>query len=317
MSQEKKFVKLGSIIQEFGLEVLHEGIDYPNVPLNTLDVNRPGLPLAGFFQHFDTERLLVVGLTETTYLEGMTPSQRLECFDRLLAYPVPALIFTRGIRPFPECMEMAEKYDRTVLRTAAQTSAFMSSLIGSLANHLASSITRSGVMLEVFGEGVLIQGESGVGKSEVAIELIQRGHRLIADDAVELRDTGRGTLMATSPELIRQYMELRGIGVIDVRNLFGLRAIKNEQQIDIVINLEPWNDAAVYDRLGLESSYTHILGVKVASITIPVKPGRNLASIIEVAAMNNRSRRMGYNAALELTRRMDEHFAQETAQGGM
>ena len=317
MSQEKKFVKLGSIIQEFGLEVLHEGVDYPNVPLTTLDVNRPGLPLAGFFEHFDTERLLVMGLTETTYLGDMTPQQRLERFDRLLAYPVPALIFTRGIRPSPECMEMAEKYDRTVLRTAAQTSAFMSSLIGSLANHLAPSITRSGVMLEVFGEGVLIQGESGVGKSEVAIELLKRGHRLIADDAVELRDTGRGTLLATSPELIRQYMELRGIGVIDVRNLFGLRAIKNEQQIDIVINLEPWNDAAVYDRLGLESSYTHILGVKVASITIPVKPGRNLASIIEVAAMNNRSRRMGYNAALELTRRMDEHFAQEAAQGGM
>jgi HPr kinase/phosphorylase len=208
-------------------------------------------------------------------------------------------------------MEMAKKYDRTVLRTAAQTSAFMSSLIGSLANHLAPSITRSGVMLEVYGEGVLIQGESGVGKSEVAIELIKRGHRLIADDAVEIRETSHGTLDAQAPELIRHYMELRGIGVIDVRRLFGMGAIKEDQEIDLVITLEPWKDGAMYDRLGLEGSSTHILGVQVPSMTIPVKPGRNLASIIEVAAMNNRNRKMGHNAALELTRRMDEHFAKQ------
>ncbi len=309
MSQSEKCVKLGEIIREFGLEVLHPGPDYENVPLHTLDVNRPGLPLSGFFEHFDTKRLLVIGLTEHTYLEHMDSETRRERFERLFAHPVPAVIITRGLEPFPEGMEMAKQYGRTVLRTAEQTSAFMSSLIGTLANRLAPSITRSGVMLEIYGEGVLIQGESGVGKSEVAIELIKRGHRLIADDAVEIRETNHGTLEATAPELIRHYMELRGIGVIDVRRLFGMGAIKNEQQIDVVINLEPWNDKAVYDRLGLEGSTITILGIEVPSLTIPVKPGRNLASIVEVAAMNNRNRKMGHNAALELTKRMDAHFA--------
>ena len=309
VSQGGKCVKLGEIIQEFNLEILHEGADYSNVPLRTLDVNRPGLPLSGFFEHFDTQRMLVVGLTEMTFLENMTPEQRLESFDRLLAYPVPALILTRGMEPFAECMEAARKYGRTVLRTPQQTSAFMSSLIGSLANHLAPNITRSGVMLEVYGEGVLIQGESGVGKSEVAIELIKRGHRIIADDAVEIKVTSRGKLDATAPELIRHYMELRGIGVIDVRRLFGMGAIKNNQQIDLVINLELWKEHAVYDRLGMDISTTEILGVEVPYMTIPVKPGRNLASIVEVAAMNNRNRKMGHNAALELSRRMDAHFA--------
>ena len=309
MSQMEKSVKLGQIIREFTLEILHQGPDYENVPICTVDVNRPGLPLSGFFEHFDTQRLLVIGLTEYTYLEHMDPEKRRESFDRLFSYPVPAVIITRGIEPFPEGMEMAKKYGRTVLRTPVQTSSFMSALIGSLTNHLAPTITRSGVMLEIYGEGVLIQGESGVGKSEVAIELIKRGHRLIADDAVEIKQTIHGTLLATAPELIRHYMELRGIGVIDVRRLFGMGAIKNDQQIDVVIHLEPWNDKAVYDRLGLEGSTTNILGVDVPALTIPVKPGRNLASIVEVAAMNNRNRKMGHNAALELTKRMDAHFA--------
>jgi len=308
MSVSPYSVKLGEIIQEFDLEVLCAAPDYENQPLRTIDVNRPGLPLSGFFEHFDTKRLLLIGLTETTYLEGMTPARRRESFDRLLAYPVPALIITRGLNAFPECLESAEKYGRTVLRTKAQTSAFMSSLIGSLFDRLAPRITRSGVMMEIYGEGILIQGESGVGKSEVAIELIKRGHRIIADDAVEIKVTNHGTLETTAPELIRHYMELRGIGVIDVRRLFGMGAIKMKQQIDLVINLEPWNDEAVYDRLGLESAQTEILGIKVPSITIPVKPGRNLASIVEVAAMNNRNRKMGHNAALELTHRMDQHF---------
>ncbi|MGI5963631.1 MAG: HPr(Ser) kinase/phosphatase [Lawsonibacter sp.] len=308
MAESLNSVKLGEIIREFELEVLCAAPDYENVPLRTVDVNRPGLPLSGFFEHFDTKRLLLIGLTETTYLEGLSPQKRQERFDRLLAYPVPALIITRGLEAFDECIEMAQKHGRTILRTQAQTSAFMSTLIGSLYNHLAPQITRSGVMMEVYGEGVLFQGESGVGKSEVAIELIKRGHRIIADDAVEIRETNHGTLEATAPELIRHYMELRGIGVIDVRRLFGMGAIKLKQQIDLVINLEPWDDNAVYDRLGLESVQTEILGVKVPAITIPVKPGRNLASIVEVAAMNNRNRKMGHNAALELTRRMDQHF---------
>lgn len=308
MPESKKSVKLGEIIREFDLEVLKAGPDYENVPLRTVDVNRPGLPLSGFFEHFDTKRLLLLGLTEQTYVGTMTSEQRQQSFDRLLAYPVPALIITRGLEVYPECLEMAEKHGRTILRTQAHTSAFMSALIGSLYNRLAPTFTRSGVMMEIHGEGVLFQGESGVGKSEVAIELIKRGHRIIADDAVEIKETNHGTLEATAPELIRHYMELRGIGVIDVRRLFGMGAIKEKQEIDLIINLEPWNDKAVYDRLGLESSFVEFLGVKVPTVTIPVKPGRNLASIVEVAAMNNRNRKLGHNAALELTQKMDQHF---------
>ena len=315
MAGQQKTVRLGEIIQEFGLEILCTAPDYANVPLRALDINRPGLPLTGFFEHFDTERLLLIGLTEHTYLSGLTPEQRRERFDELLAYPVPALILTRGLEPFAECMEMAGKHGRTVLRSTQQTSAFMSALIGSLYNHLAPQITRSGVMLEVHGEGVLIQGESGVGKSEVAIELLKRGHRLVADDAVEIKETSHHTLVATAPELIRGYMELRGIGVIDVIRLLGMGAIKLTQEIDLVVNLEPWDDKAVYDRFGLESHFTEILGVKVPAATIPVKPGRNLASIVEVAAMNNRNRKMGHNAAQELTDRMDRLF-QAQLEGG-
>ena len=310
MPESQYSVKLGEIIREFELEVLCAAPDYENVPLRTVDVNRPGLPLAGFFEHFDTKRLLLMGLTEHTFVAGMSSARRRESFDHLLSYPVPGLIITRGLEPFPECLEMAEKHGRTILRTEAHTSAFMSALIGSLYNRLAPCITRSGVMMEIYGEGVLFQGESGVGKSEVAIELIKRGHRIIADDAVEIRQTNHGALEATAPELIRHYMELRGIGVIDVRRLFGMGAIKDKQQSDLVIKLEPWDVHAVYDRLGLDSVQTEILGIKVPAITIPVKPGRNLASIVEVAAMNNRTRKMGHNAALELTQRMDQHFEQ-------
>ena len=315
MEDNARSVKLGEIIREFDLEILHQGADYADVPLRTVDVNRPGLPLTGFFEHFDTGRLLLFGLTESAYLAGLTPQERLDRFNRLLAYPVPALIFTRGLEPSPECMAMAEKHNRTVLRSTLQTSEFMSTLISSLYNHLAPEITRSGVMLEVHGEGVLIQGESGVGKSEVAIELLKRGHRLVADDAVEIKETSHHTLLATAPALIRGYMELRGIGVIDIVRLLGMGAIKLNQEIDLVINLEPWDDKAVYDRFGLESHFTEILGVKVPSTTIPVKPGRNLASIVEVAAMNNRNRKMGHNAAQELTERMDKLF-QEQMEGG-
>ncbi|WP_243154082.1 HPr(Ser) kinase/phosphatase [Pseudoflavonifractor sp. 60] len=315
MSESNNSVKLGEIIREFDLEILRTGPNYENVPLRALDINRPGLPLTGFFEHFDTERLLLIGLTENTYLEGLSPEQRRESFDRLLSYPVPALILTRGLDPFPECLEMAEKHDRTVLRSTLQTSIFMSALIGSLYNHLAPQITRSGVMLEVYGEGVLIQGESGVGKSEVAIELLKRGHRLVADDAVEIKETSRHTLMATSPELIRGYMELRGIGVIDIGRLLGMGAIKPYQEIDLVVSLEPWDDSAVYDRFGLESHFTEIMSVRIPVVTIPVKPGRNLAAIVEVAAMNNRNRKMGHNAAQELTNRMDKLFAEQTEGG--
>ena len=308
MTETQNSVRLGEIIKEFHLELLHEGEDYQNIPLRTLDVNRPGLPLSGFFEHFDTKRLLVMGLTETTYVSGMSEERRRESFDRLLSYPVPALIYTRGIDPFPECMEMAQKYGRTVLRTQEQTSAFMSSLIGSLYNHLAPRITRSGVMMEIYGEGVLFQGESGVGKSEVAIELIKRGHRIIADDAVEIKETNHGTLVASAPELIRHYIEIRGVGVIDVQQLFGMGAVQFDTEIDLVVQLEQWQDGKFYDRLGLGEETYEILGVKLPYMTVPVRPGRNLAGIVEIATMKNRQMKYGYNPARDFVTRLDQHY---------
>ena len=303
-------VKLGKIIKEFGLEVLRGDTGYENRAIETEDVNRPGLQLTGFFDYFDPSRLQVIGKVETTYLTGLTPEARRESFERLLSQDITALIITRGIDPFPECMEMAERYDRTVLRSQETTSALMSTLIASLKSYLSPQITRHGVLVDVYGEGVLLLGESGVGKSETAIELVKRGHRLIADDAVEIKRTAAMNLMGTAPELIRHYIELRGIGVIDVRRLFGMSAVKDEAVIDMVINLEQWKDGALYDRLGLEELYTTILDVQVPSLTVPVKPGRNLAVIVEVAAMNNRHKKMGYNAALEFTKQINKHFDQ-------
>ena len=303
-------VKLSELIKRFHLEVLRGGAGYEDRAISTEDVNRPGLQLTGFFDYFDPKRLQVIGRVETTYLEGLTADQRRESFEQLLSQDIPALIISRGIDPFPECMEMADKYDRTLLRSQDTTSVLMSNIIAALKSYLAPRITRHGVLVEVYGEGVLLLGESGVGKSETAIELVKRGHRLIADDAVEIKQTATRGLVGTAPELIRHYIELRGIGVIDVRRLFGMSAVKEESEIDMVINLEQWKDGAMYDRLGLENLYTTILDVQVPSLTIPVKPGRNLAVIIEVAAMNNRHKKMGYNAALEFTKQINAHFDQ-------
>lgn len=303
-------VKLTELIREFNLEVVRGGAGYEETLIRAEDVNRPGLQLAGFFDYFDPNRLQLIGKVETTYLQGFSSEERRQKFEALFSKQIPALIMTRGIEPFPECMEMAEKYDRTILRTDEVTSEFLSTLVASLKVYLSPRITRHGVLVEVYGEGVLLLGESGVGKSETAIELIKRGHRLIADDAVEIKKVTAQSLRGSAPELIRHYIELRGIGVIDVRRLFGMSAVKEDQEINLVINLEPWKDNMLYDRLGLENLYTTILDVQVPTLTIPVKPGRNLAVIIEVAAMNNRHKRMGYNAALEFTKQINEHFDQ-------
>lgn len=307
-------VPLGKLIKEFNLEVLRGGGAYGELPIHTEDVNRPGLQLIGFFDYFDHKRIQMIGRVETTYLSGLSSEARRACFDSLLAQDIPCLIISRGMEPFPECTEMAEKYDRTILRTQEATSSFMSALIAYLRTELSPRITRHGVLVEIYGEGVLLLGESGVGKSETAIELVKRGHRLIADDAVEIKRAGTKSLVGTAPELIRHYIELRGIGVIDVRRLFGMSAIKEESDIDLVVNLEQWKDGAMYDRLGLESLYTTILDVQIPALTVPVKPGRNLAVIIEVAAMNNRHKKMGYNAALEFTKQINEHFDQAMSQ---
>ncbi|MCI2106954.1 MAG: HPr(Ser) kinase/phosphatase [Intestinimonas sp.] len=303
-------VKLGQIIKDFELEVLRGAEGYEDLLIQKEDVNRPGLQLVGFFDYFDPKRLQVIGRVETTYLSQRTAEEREKSFDQLLSYDLPALIITRGMEPFPECMAMAEKYNRTVLRTSETTSAFMGAIIASLRNYLSPRITRHGVLVEVYGEGILLLGESGVGKSETAIELVKRGHRLVADDAVEIKRIGVKRLVGSAPELIRHYIELRGIGVVDVQQLFGMSAVREDQDIDLVVNLEPWNESAIYDRLGLEDLYTVILGVKVPSLTVPVRPGRNLAIIVEVAAMNNRHKKMGYNAAQAFTKQINDHFDQ-------
>ena len=303
-------VKLGKLIEEFDLEVLRGVENYQDVLIQREDVNRPGLQLVGFFDYFDAKRMQLLGRVESTYLEQISAEERRECFDAFLAHDIPALVITRGMEPFPELMEMAEKYDRTILRTQETTTAFMGALILALRNYLAPRITRHGVLVEVYGEGVLLLGESGVGKSETAIELVKRGHRLVADDAVEIKRVGVKRLVGSAPELIRHYIELRGIGVVDVQQLFGMSAVREDQDIDLVVNLEQWNDETMYDRLGLEQLYTVILDVKVPALTVPVKPGRNLAIIVEVAAMNNRHKKMGYNAAQAFTQQINEHFDQ-------
>ena len=311
MDVENRYsVKLGKLIEEFDLEVLRGVENYQDVLIQREDVNRPGLQLVGFFDYFDAKRMQLLGRVESTYLEQISSEERRKCFDSFLAHDIPALVITRGMEPFPELMEMAEKYDRTILRTQETTTAFMGALILALRNYLAPRITRHGVLVEVYGEGVLLLGESGVGKSETAIELVKRGHRLVADDAVEIKRVGVKRLVGSAPELIRHYIELRGIGVVDVQQLFGMSAVREDQDIDLVVNLEQWNDETMYDRLGLEQLYTVILDVKVPALTVPVKPGRNLAIIVEVAAMNNRHKKMGYNAAQAFTQQINEHFDQ-------
>ena len=311
----KPSIRLGTIIDTFNLEVLYGPEGYRDQQITIEDVNRPGLQLAGFFDYFDETRLQVIGLVETSYLQRLTRGERRVSFNDLFTYNIPAIIYARSIEPYPECLEMAKKYGRCVLRTEENTANIISSLIAYLHTALSPSITRHGVLVEVYGEGVLIMGESGVGKSETAIELIKRGHRLIADDAVEIRRGTGKRLIGTAPDLIRYYMELRGIGVVDVRRLFGMSAVKYDSPIDMLINLETWRDDAVYDRLGAEECFTTMLDVQLPTMTIPVKPGRNMAVIIEVAAMNNRNRKMGHNSALEFSQQVDAHIEAKAARG--
>jgi HPr kinase/phosphorylase len=268
-------------------------------------VNRPALQLAGFYNYFDPNRLQIIGRVESTYLELKTEAERRSCFEELMRYDISALVICHGASAFPECLEVAGKYDRNLFVTPEDTSDFMADVISSLHTHLAPRTTMHGVLVEVHGEGVLLTGDSGIGKSETALELIKRGHKLIADDAVDIRRIGRDRLVGTAPELIRYYMELRGIGVVDVRHLYGVGAVKPEGAIDLVVNLEVWDDQKAYDRLGLISETQDILGVTVPSLTIPVRPGRNLAVILELAAMNNRQKKMGYNAAETLASNVD------------
>lgn len=304
-------VPLSELVEEFHLERLYESSDFSKIRVTVDDVSRPGLYLAGFFDHFEPMRLYVCGTGESAYLEKLSSEERRIIFDNFMSYKIPALIIARGIHALPECLEMAKKHDVTVLSSRETTSYIVSSLITYLNRQLAPRVTRHGVLVEIYGEGILIVGDSGIGKSETAIELIKRGHRLVADDAVEITRIG-STLSGTAPELIRNYLEVRGVGVIDVEKLFGVGAVQDSTQIDLVIQFEKWEDDKFYDRLGLDENDTTILDVPVPQITIPVSAGRNLAAIVELAAMNNRQKKHGFNSAREFAAQIDGHIDRVT-----
>ena len=303
-------IALKKLVEHMHLQIVYKAESYEQVRLTVTHLARPGLQLVGYMEHFEPLRLQVMGNAEVSYLAGLSREARLACYDRIFAYKFPALLIARGLPIDEECLQMARKHDVTVLSSQEPTGVVINSVVDYLQVALAPSITRHGVLMEVYGEGLLLIGESGIGKSEAAVELLKRGHRLIADDAVDIRKVSENSLVGTAPELIRNYVELRGIGIINVAKLFGMGAVRAENSIDLVVNIVPWNTQEVYDRVGLEEQHMEILGVNVPMNTIPITPGRNLAVILEVAAMNNRQRKMGYNPALEFTQQIDRHFEQ-------
>ena len=300
-------VSVKKLIEEFKLETLYlpEG---KKMKVTEHGVNRPGLALAGFYEFFNPRRIQLIGKAEHTYLGSLSQEERAMRLDELASRTPPMFILSTNLSAFSELLDAAKKYGIPVARTAEATSEFQAALIASLNIHLAPRITRHGVLIEVYGEGILILGESGVGKSETAIELVKRGHRLIADDAVELKRVSAKTIVGSAPEIIRHFVELRGIGIVDIRRIFGMGAVKMSEKVDMIIRLEPWDKNKIYDRIGLEVETTNILGNEIVTTTIPVRPGRNLAIILEIAAMNNRQRRMGYNTAEEFNKRIMEQM---------
>ncbi len=301
-------VKLSQIAgeRELHLKVVQASTDYETVRIHSVDLNRPGIQLMGYLKHFDSSRLQVIGKSETTMMEELDHKRRLAGFEAVMRQRVPGVIIAHDEVILPECLEMAEKYNVSVLATDMDTSEFFARLSGTLRRHLAPRETIHGVLMEVYGEGMLIIGDSGVGKSETALGLLKQGHRLIADDAVELLRTDSFRLEGRSPALIQHFMELRGIGVINVPSVFGVGAIKMSCTVDLVVKMEPWDDNTHYDRLGLDTRTTEYLGVSVPLVTIPVRAGRNLAAILELAALTNRQKKTGYNAAEDLARRVDQ-----------
>ena len=293
-------VSLGKIIDEFHLETIYMPKDPAEILIDENDVTRPGLQLMGFYEYFNPERMQIIGKMEFAYLSTIDEETRTQRLDALMSRHIPALIIARELPYFSEMLDLAKKYEVPLLRSKESTSNFISGLIAFLNLNLAPRITRHGVLIEIYGEGVFITGESGVGKSETAIELVKRGHRLVADDAVEIRKVSNISRVGSSPDNIRHFLELRGIGIINARRLFGIGAVKNTEKIELIVEMEQWNPEKIYDRMGVDTQFATILGVKIPMLTIPVKPGRNLAVILEVAAMNNRQKKMGYNAAAEL-----------------
>ena len=304
MIDMSRSIDLQALIGELNLETDYLPREANEIMVHMADVGRPGLPLAGFFEHFEPERIQIIGNAEFSYLQSLSGSALTDCLSAFLSHHPVTIIFTHGNTPTKQFLELAEYFEVPVLHSSEATNTFTSALLAFLNVKLAPCITRHGVLVEVYGEGILILGDSGVGKSETAIELIKRGHRLVADDAVELRRVSAKTIVGSAPEIIRHYIELRGIGIVDVRRLFGMGSVKDTEKVDMIISLAMWVQGKMYDRLGLESEYMDILGIKIPSTTIPVKPGRNLAIIIEIAAMNNRQKRMGYNTAEEFNKKL-------------
>ncbi len=304
-------VRLTRLIEKMKLENLTPEIDVKDIRITQPDVNRPALQLTGYFEHFDSTRLEIIGFVEYSYMESMPDERKLEIYDEFMGYDVPAVVFCRELRPDPIFLKEAIAHRIPVLMTKKATSAFMAEVIRWLNVKLAPCISVHGVLVDVYGEGLLITGESGIGKSEAALELVRRGHRLVTDDVVEIRKVSDDTLVGSAPDMLKHLIELRGIGVVDVKALFGASAVMDTQNIDLVIRLEDWDRDKEYDRLGLEENYTEYMGNKVVCYNIPIRPGRNVAVICESAAVNHRQKKMGYNAAQELYSRVQNSFARK------
>ena len=310
MNQSYK-IPLSKLVEDFHFEVIVKPECFDEIQIVTPEVNRPGLALAGFYEIFEPDRIQLIGKAEVCYLQSLDADSRRVMLQGFVDANPVAILYTTSLEVDPALIERAQKRNVPVLRTDAKTSHIMAALISSLNTYLAPRITRHGGFVEVYGEGILLLGDSGVGKSETAIELVKRGHRLIADDAVEIKRVSDKTLVGSAPEIIRHYVELRGIGIVDVRRIFGIGAVKETEKINLVIQLENWVEGKVYDRLGMEEQKITILGIDIPCITVPVRPGRNLAIILEIAAMNNRQKRMGYNTAAEFNKKLMQQMGIE------
>ncbi len=305
-------VRLKELVETLDFQIVNRSTDYGEIEITVPIINRPGIQLTGFLERFDSDRIQVIGKIETDYMQEFSPEVRRQKFMAVMSTGIPALIICHDVELLPECLTVAQECNVTLLKTHIETSELMVQMITMLQERLAPQTTMHGVLVEIYGEGVLITGESGIGKSEAAIELIKRGHRLISDDAVDIKKINSTTLMGTAPDLIQNYIELRGIGVVDVRQIFGNGAVLPNKTIDLVVSLQTWSEDSQYDRIGMEEETIDILNVKVPFIRVPIKPGRNVAVILEVAAMNNRQKKMGFNAAKAFTDRINKYFEENT-----
>lgn len=304
----ENYVKLSKVVEKLNLKNLTPDVDMTEKKVMVPDINRPALQLTGFFEHFAYERVQLIGCVEYTFLENVEEDEKEKIYDMLLSYKIPCIIFCRNLKPDDSLIEKANKANVPVFSTETPTSAFSAEIIRWLNVELAPCISIHGVLVDVYGVGVLIMGESGIGKSEAALELIKRGHRLVSDDVVEIRKVSDETLVGTAPDITRHFIELRGIGIVDVKMLYGVQSVRETQNIDLVITLEEWDRDKEYDRLGLEEQYTEFLGNKVVCHQLPIRPGRNLAIIVETAAINHRQKSMGYNATQELYKRVQQNM---------